>query len=202
MSRAADSERLAYRGESSIPPHHYRVRLVFEAAMPNDNLYSLRVEATGWKKFMKPHELEASLQRTVDYWLREVQRVDEPDTDGASGERYQELVQAAAEQEAAAANPPVDHAGIAAIQRKIIDGMRAGRRFATAHKEGGTNITMHRGKWISQDYGESNDRRVFDDEAAFFEYLRKFYDWETRRDIYPHRPPEADAWRYILGKLM
>jgi len=34
-----------------------------------------------------------------------------------------------------------------------------------------------------------------------FKDLREFYDWWSRRDTFPHRPPELDVWRFMLGQM-
>ena len=32
-------------------------------------------------------------------------------------------------------------------------------------------------------------------------FLRTHFDWESRRDTYPHKPPELDVWKYIERQL-
>ena len=92
-------------------------------------------------------------------------------------------------------------AGVPTLQREILDGLRRGRIFSTAHKEGGTTIRHHGGKFVRADYGESSRVEEFHDEAAFLAFLRRFFDWETSRGAYPGKPSEPEAWRLILRLL-
>ena len=38
-------------------------------------------------------------------------------------------------------------------------------------------------------------------EAEFLEALRKFYDWETSRNVYPEKVSDFVAWKLILRLL-
>jgi len=42
---------------------------------------------------------------------------------------------------------------------------------------------------------------VFSSEAEFLEALRKFYDWETSKNVYPEKVSEFVAWRLMLRLL-
>jgi hypothetical protein len=91
---------------------------------------------------------------------------------------------------------------IRVIQEGILDALREGKSFSTVHKEGGTNIRLPGDVFVFADYGESSDREEFASPEAFLARLRKFYDWESRRDWYPHPAPEIEVWKYIERKLM
>ena len=49
--------------------------------------------------------------------------------------------------------------------------------------------------------GSPATSKLFDDEAAFVTFLRKFYDWETSKGFYPDKAPEFEAWKLILRLL-
>jgi hypothetical protein len=95
-----------------------------------------------------------------------------------------------------------DPAPIAAIQQDILAALRAGKVFRTAHKEGGSTIFFRGSSYRREDYGEEPDRQTYPTEQALLVVLRNLYDWESRRHIYPHRPPELDVWNYIRNQLM
>ena len=90
---------------------------------------------------------------------------------------------------------------MAAIQEAILDEMRRGGRYATANKEGGTNLGWHESHWVRADYGESDLIETFEDDASFLVFLRKFYDWETSRNVYPAKVSDFDAWK-LIWRLM
>ncbi|MEI9863519.1 MAG: hypothetical protein WDN00_02985 [Limisphaerales bacterium] len=79
--------------------------------------------------------------------------------------------------------------------------MKQGASFATAHKEGGTNIRWLNGIFVRADYGESEDRKEFYSESDFLTALRKFYDWETSTNVYPDKVSDFEAWKLILRLL-
>ena len=192
--------KLTYAGRGQFAPHFYEVALTFEAALPGRNLYSLRLSAETPRSWTKPERQRQDAERAFRHWLRDAQVAAAPDTAGQSEEAYTRLVRIAGEREAQA-HPADDEEGIAAVQRAILDALDQGRHFATAHKEGGTTIGKQGRRFVSQEHGESEERREFDTPDEFLKYLRNFYDWESRRDTYPHRPPELDVWRYILARL-
>lgn len=39
------------------------------------------------------------------------------------------------------------------------------------------------------------------DEAEFLEALRKFYDWETSKNVYPEKVSDLVAWKLMLRLL-
>ena len=90
---------------------------------------------------------------------------------------------------------------VRAIQREILAAMRSGKRFATCHKEGGTNIRFHGSLFVISNYGEDESLERYSSEDSFLAALRKFYDCESRRDIHPRRPSEIEVWKYIQGQL-
>ncbi len=90
---------------------------------------------------------------------------------------------------------------ILALQRSIVTAMRSGASFATAHKEGGTRIAWTGRHFLREDYGDFPDRITYADEAEFMTSLRRFFDWEVSRDVWPAKPSEIEAWQGILKLL-
>ncbi|MBL9154394.1 MAG: hypothetical protein JNK37_18025 [Verrucomicrobiales bacterium] len=90
---------------------------------------------------------------------------------------------------------------IPAVQRAILDGLKRGGTFGTAHKEGGTRIYWHDGRYIRSDYGDYQDSQSYRDEAAFLGMLRQFFQFEVTRHAGSQPLPELDAWKLILRQL-
>lgn len=201
LEREDHDGKLGYGGRAQFPPHFYRVALTFEAAFPDRNLYSLRLAAetpAGWTTAERQRE---DAGRAFRHWLRDAQITAAPAWSAAlTAEAYAGRVRTAVEQEEQA-RAPQDPAPVAELQAAILQALAAGRHFATAHKEGGTVLRQVGTGFVSQEYGESDERSVFQQPAEFLAYLRNFYDWEARRDTYPHSPPEVEVWRYIQRQL-
>ncbi len=51
------------------------------------------------------------------------------------------------------------------------------------------------------DQGDYPDTVVFPSEAEFLEALRKFYDWETSKNVYPEKAADLVAWKLMLRLL-
>ncbi|MFN8410375.1 MAG: hypothetical protein U0V45_13610 [Flavobacteriales bacterium] len=51
------------------------------------------------------------------------------------------------------------------------------------------------------DHGDHPDTVVFSGEQEFLEALRKFYDWETSKNVYPKKVSELVAWKLMLRLL-
>ena len=79
--------------------------------------------------------------------------------------------------------------------------MKAGGRFSTSHKEGGTNISWNGEQFVRSDHGDHPDHRTFASEAEFLQGLRMFYDWETSANVYPEKVSDLVAWKLILRLL-
>ena len=90
---------------------------------------------------------------------------------------------------------------VSSIQQIIVERMKRGATFSTAHKEGGTILKWLDGRFIRSDYGENPDLIKFADETEFLKALRQFYDWDTSKALYPSKASDFDAWKLILRKL-
>lgn len=173
-----------------------RVRIVFEAALAFTNCYRLQFAAAATELSPTPPTgPRKALDGWVDLWTREFKPAPAPAPRDGSAERYRELADRALTAEAHLQSVP-------AVQQEILNSLRAGASFSTAHKEGGTNIRFDRGRFVRADYGESARVDEYRDEAAFLDFLRKFYDGETSRNIYPEKASEFTAWKLMLRLLV
>ena len=91
-------------------------------------------------------------------------------------------------------------AASAAIQQEILDALRRGAEFRTAHKEGGTVLRWQHGRFIREDYGDWSERAAYTDDAAFLAFLWRFFEWESR-SLQRVELPEPDRWRNIQQLL-
>jgi len=79
----------------------------------------------------------------------------------------------------------------------------------TSHKEGGTNISWngeHGARpglraGAGSDHGDHPDTIMFPSEPDFLEALRKFYAWETAKNVYSEKVSELVAWKPMLRLL-
>ena len=54
---------------------------------------------------------------------------------------------------------------------------------------------------VRTDVGDYPDHRTFASEAEFLDMLRKYYDWETSKNVYPEKVSDLVAWKLILRLL-
>lgn len=187
--------KLVSRTKAKIAGAQYSFLLRYEASLPGDNCYSLCVEVSWVDLPPRPDDYYRKISASwIDLWTRNFRRASPPSDSEGSMERYREICRTALDSE-------IELTSIEAIQQAIVNGMKSGASFATAHKEGGTNIRWHQGQFIASDYGESDESKGFSSEAEFLQYLRKFYDWETSRNVYPNKVSDFDAWKLILRLL-
>ncbi len=193
---ALEDSRLAFRASTKVNGVPYRVLLRFEAALPMTNCYVVQFEAAATDLSPTPPTGQRkNLDGWVDLWTRDFKAAAAPHTGEGSADRYRKLVEQAEAAEAHLQSVP-------AIQQEILKALRAGASFSTAHKEGGTNICFHRDRFVRTDYGESGLVEEFRDDAGFLAFLRKFYDWETSRNISPEKVPDYDAWKLMLRTVI
>jgi len=170
--------------------HHFELR--FEAAMPNINCYSLCVE-TSWADAAATHHdyYRHTADSWFSHWTRDFQPADSLEADDSTSERYQRIC-------AASLNTEAHLDSVPAIQRTIVAAMKRGARFSTSHKEGGTTITWNHDRFVRSDYGDYPDHITYTSEAHFLDELRRSYDWETSKNVYPEKVAELVAWKLIL----
>ena len=185
-------DRLVMTASSKVVGARYDFTLRFEAAMQDINCYSLCVE-TSWADAAATHHdyYRHTSDSWFSHWTRDFQPATPPEREEGTSERYQRICAASMNAEAHLDSVPT-------IQQTIVAALKNGGRFSTSHKEGGTNITWNSGRFVRDDYGDYPDHITYASEAHFLETLRKFYDWETSKNVYPEKVPELAAWRLML----
>ena len=188
-------DRLVMTATAHVVGARYDFTLRFEAALPDIQCYSLRVE-TSWADAPTTHHdyYRKTAGSWFAHWTRDLQPADPPPPDAMPGARYHAISIASLNAEAHLATVP-------ALQATIVAAMKNGARFSTSHKEGGTNLTWRRGRFVRSDYGYNPAETTYPSEPEFLEFLRRFYDWETSSSVYPEKVSELDAWRLILRFL-
>lgn len=195
FSTSTKEGKLIYSTGAKINGATYQFELCFEAAWPQTNAYSLRVDAA-WSEMPAQHHdyYRKSTDSWVKFWVRDFKEGDSMAAGAGSAERYAKIRNEAMEAESQLNS-------VTAIQQAIVAGMKRGETFSTAHKEGGTIFKWAGMQFIRSDYGDFPDLKTFANEAEFLKALRQFYDWQTFSAVHPHKPPELDVWRLILRKL-
>ena len=186
-----ENERLIMTASAKIVGARYDFTLHFEAAMPQHNCYSLCVE-TSWADAAATHHdyYRKTAGSRFEHWTRDLQPAEPPDADGAP-ERYQAICLASLNAEAHLDSIP-------ALQQAIVAAMKRGGRFTTSSKEGDTNFRWSGDRFVRTDVGDYPGTVVHASETEFLDMLRKYYDWETSRNVYPEKVSELVAWRLIL----
>lgn len=197
-----DSEQLSYTGESVTGACRRALRLSFEAAFDSRNLYSLQVTSTAPRKWQTEASFARDVARAHEYWSSKVVVVtEEVHPKDSAPDLFLKRKQESLDAEMEDAGRVEDPVPIAALQQEILTALRAGKSFRTAHKEGGTILSFRGSSFRRTDYGEEPRTESFPTDGAILLCLRNFYDWESRRDSYPHRPPELAVWQYIQTQL-
>ncbi|HRF82026.1 MAG TPA: hypothetical protein PL070_18270 [Flavobacteriales bacterium] len=192
FTASMQNDRLVLTASAKVGGTQYDLELRFEAALPHTHCYSLRV-ATSWAHAAATHH--DYYRHTADswfaHWTRGFMPADPPAAEGGTSERYQAIC-------AAALNAEAHLDSVPALQQTIVAAMKQGARFSTSHKEGGTNITWNGTHFVRSDYGDYPDHITYASEAHFLEALRKFYDWETSKNMVPEKVSELVAWKLIV----
>jgi hypothetical protein len=187
--------RLVYSTQAKLKGAQYEFELSYEAALPQTNCYSLRVDES-WSAM--PANSHDYFRKTADgwiqFWTRDFKLTEPVAAGEGSAERYVKIRDEALQAEARLESVPV-------IQQAIVAAMKHGATFSTAHKEGGTILKWSDGQFIRSDYGDDPSLKKFADKTDFLAALRQFYDWETSSAVYPDKVSDFDAWKLILRKL-
>jgi hypothetical protein len=176
------------------------IELRLEAAFDTHNLYLLQLDFIPDDGRDEQTILD-NVKRAIDGWTSKLTLAQK--ATGSPERLSQVIAETIAREQELAALPPreEDLAAIREIQEAILKGMRQGKGFFTANKEGGTNIKLVADQFVFQDYGESDAREEFTSDADFLARIRKFYDWPARYDWLPHPPPELEVWKFIEREL-
>ena len=198
-----DVEGPTYAGSSDTGNRKCGIRLRFEAVIGFRNLYSLQLDSTAPRQWVAEETFVRETNRAYEYWSAQL-TIAEGEVEWASAEPelYLQRKQECLDLESAAAAAVEDPAPIAAIQKAVLDSLRAGKVFRRAHKEGGSILFFRGSSFFQTTYGEETGKVTYPTGEAMLDCLRKFFDWESRRDTYPHRPPELEVWQYIQRQLM
>ena len=187
-----EGSKLVFRGSAMVTGCPYTFELRYDAAMSSLNCYTLHIHGNWGKTKADYHEhFRKASQSWYDFWTKPFKKAPTPGEGIGLEERYRAIAEQAIRSEAHLSD-------VASVQREIVAAMQSGAQFSTAHKEGGTYIRWRDGCFIRADYGESNDTETFRDDASFLAFLRKFYDGETSKNIYPDKAPDYDVWKLIL----
>ena len=198
---------LRYSGTSGAGGHPRTVRLELVAVMRTSPepkfLYRLTSERSAPKRWEDEHRFVAACERAFAHWCGHLQTMESEASWAVAGQpSLADTVIETIAAEDAAARMIEDPAPIAAVQRQVLEGLRAGLGFFTAHKEGGSHLFFDGNVYRRNDHGdEPNISEVHADDAAMLACLRSFYDWDSQRDSFPHPKPELAVWNYILGQL-
>ena len=186
---------LTFRADCKCNGVPFRVLFRLEAALLLTNCYLLQFEAGADNLSAgRPAGRGKYLDGWLDLWTRDFTQKPAPEPGEGSAERAQKLAEQALAAEAHLTT-------VAAVQQEILTALRGGATYSTAHKEGGTNISFWKGRFVCGDYGESDRMEKFSDEAAFLKFLRRFYDAETSRNVYPEKVSDFEAWMLMLRLL-
>jgi hypothetical protein len=194
---------LVFTGKSGSGDPSYRARFCFEAASPDRLLYSLRLDAAYPRKFFTEEKIrQLYTDRAFARWIQGLQLTTAPGSHAAfSPILYQQLVAETLTCERELADRREDEAPIAAVRQAVLAALRAGKKCGSANKEGQTSFHFNGTQFVRDHVGEEDELQLFAGDAEVLADLRKFYDWDTKRDTYPHPPPELDVWRFIERKL-
>ncbi len=194
LTPAMEDQRLVHRGTVAVNGATCAVELTFEAAWAHEYGYRLHFEMT-WDDATPEH---ADYHRKVaPSWMELWAQDFVPAERALPGEGVAELY-AGRVSEAMVAERALS--SISAVEQEILAAVRAGGTFSTSHKEGGTTVSWRGGRFVRADYGESQFSETFVDDAAFLSFLRRFFEWETRRGS-RGTPTELQRWQLIYRLL-
>ena len=182
----------------------YRLQLRLETAYPEGNWYSLTVIAWVPRTWKSEEDFASGAKRAFEYWEGKLGGSSSvPSMEARSPDLYNRRVDEAIETETALANQREDPLPIRQVQMAILEGLRKDKKsFRTAHHEGGTRMFFDGRDFVKETYGEEQSRKVLSTDEEMLECLRELYDWESRRDTFPHRQPELEVWRFIQRELL
>jgi hypothetical protein len=194
---------LRYSSTSTAGGHPLTIHLELKAASKAHFLYALTCTGSAPERWENQIDFTRACDRRFAFWCAKLRVVpDEGAWRLASRVALRELIFATRALEDAEAARVENPAAIDAVQQRVLAGLKAGQVFSTANKEGGTRLYFDGAVYRRSDYGdEPNVHVVYADDAAMLECLRRFYAWDSQRDVYPHSKTELEVWDYIFGQL-
>jgi hypothetical protein len=193
--------KLVFKGTSQPPPTGHRLELRLEAVLSDQAWYSLHDEMWLPRSWSTETEFRRDADRTFRYWTRNLRTGGPGSFDAASRELYDRAMRETLQRESEEANRKKDDAQIREIQQAVLAALRKGQSFATAHHEGSTRLYFSGTRFVKQEDGLEVSVTEFSTDHEMLACLRDFYDWESRKQTYPHRPPELDVWKFIQRQL-
>ena len=196
------SPQLSDIGTSRVGGDSRFVWLRYEATIASRTAYSIVVKSSAPRRWVSHESFLKSADRAFSFWSSKLEVPVAPiswaDADQAAGEK---IKQQSAVSELILVGD--DLAVIENLQQTVLAKLRCGMVIFTAHKEGNTCFAFDGKVFTRLDRGEKPDTATnYPDDAAMFDCLYNFFDWEMRRDVYPHSPSGLEGWTFILNQLV
>jgi hypothetical protein len=196
------TDRLVFKGSSPPPDSGHELQLRFEAALPTGSLYSLEDAAWTPRSWFTEDEFLTDVQDTFQYWTRDLQGAPALGSmEGASETLYEERVRETLARESEEGGRKEDATAIHTVQQAVLAALRKGKTLGNTHHEGGTRLYFNGKKFVKEIFGVEEALNEFGTDEEMVACLRSFYDWDSRQETYPHRPPELDVWKFIQHEL-
>ena len=197
-----DSAKLTYRGATTIGATTHTMQLCFEAALPERNLFSLNAETSGPSAWISSESLLRDATLAFAHWMAPLERCpDDITLPEASTHRYDQLVGECLALQAQVDGISEDPAPIAAAQSAILTALRSGDTMRSSDHCGTSKLFFDGTEYVREDCGEQPQIVRYPTDEAMLTCLRNYYDYESRRHCFPHRPAELIAWQYIQSQL-
>ncbi|MBK7086061.1 MAG: hypothetical protein IPH53_15925 [Flavobacteriales bacterium] len=189
------NDRLILTANAKVVGARYDFELRFEAAMPLSIAIRCRWRHRGRMRRRRITTITAR-RRTVGSATGRASFMpaEPPAADAGAPERYQQICLASLNAEAHLDTVP-------ALQQTIVAAMKARRTFHHVEQGGRHEHQLERIAVRAHRYGDYPDTVVYSSETEFLDTLRKFYDWETSKNMYPEKASDLVAWKLILRLL-
>lgn len=195
FSPTMEDGKLCLRAHANVVGADYDFLLRFDTALPGCYCYSLLMVVSWGEVGLDYADYYRKTSGSwFELWTSEFEEAAPPAADEGFSQLYQQLCE-----EALASERQLD--SVAAIQQAIIAAMKSGARFATSHKEGGTNIYWNKGRFVRSDYGDYPNEQVFTVESEFLKMLFQFCHWDVTSNSGKDQLSEIDTWRLILRRM-
>ena len=190
-----EHDMLCLRAKANVVGADYEFLLRFEAALLENNCYSLRMDVS-WAAEASSND--AYYRQTSGSWFAcwtgDFMAANAPLANEGSAQHYRQLCDETFNFEQQLDSVP-------AIQQTILAAVKRGAAFRTSHKEGGTDIYWKSGRYVRSDYGDYPDEQQFPDDTEFLKMLYQFCRWEVTRNSGKDQWSEIDTWRLILRRM-
>lgn len=195
FERSMENDMLTYRANGNVNGARHEFEFQFFAVSHGKYFYRFISDASWQHQAATHHDY---FQKVSDSWFqswtRNLQPISKVPAHNEPTAAYQDACDQAQKFE-------FNLDTVEAIQQEVIARLKRGARFATSHKEGGTNITHRLGKFVRDDYGDYPDNVTYKDEADFLAKLRMFMHWEVARNFEAQKITEFEAWKLILRRM-